>query len=421
MKDGLTSPIIQKYQKTLSENPNSRVFAPLAESYRRLSLHDRAFELLKEGIKRNPDYVLGYLVLASCYADKDEHQLVYTTLRPLVHNNRDNLRLQKLFAQSCLKLKHIDEALETYKYLLFMNPRDTEIAEKVKELDNISPVQEVVQVESVNVEDEINDQFDVEKLKVSPDDDLDSWVQKDFSKDSIKTNETEDWEVQKPYEIKIDDDDVVLHDAEEEEREFKVELSDDEPRDVIEQELEEGPVITHTLVDLYCAQGHFSKAIEILEKILALNPDDKLTQKKLEEVNEVYGSQVGQISLVKEPNEEEVELESSEVQVDVDEVDEAMEKNMARETFSSDTEGRDNLMKYFDSKVAEHNELYPEQAESQDKEEELELVDSGVEEAIKPSENIQHSNAEISEKRDKLMAFLGAVKIRAKLAREHKL
>jgi len=421
VKDGLTSPIIQKYQKTLSENPDSRVFAPLAESYRRLSLHDRSFEILKEGIKRNPDYVLGYLVLASCYADKDEHQLVYTTLRPLVHNNRDNLRLQKLFAQSCLKLKHIDEALETYKYLLFMNPRDNEIAEKVKELDNINPVQETVQVEtSEHIVDEGPDQFDVEKLKVSPDEGLDSWVQKDFSRGSQKSDETEDWEVQKPNEIKIDDDDVVLHDAEEEEREFKVELKDDEPRDIIEQELEEGPVITHTLVDLYCAQGHFSKAIEILEKILILNPDDKLTQKKLEEVNEVYDSQVRQVSLVENTDEEDFEEESEDVQASVDEVDEAMEKNMARETFSADTEGRDNLMKYFDSKVAEHNELYPEASENQEEDEELELVDSQTEDEVEPSESIKHSNAEISEKRDKLMAFLGAVKIRAKLAREHK-
>jgi tetratricopeptide (TPR) repeat protein len=412
VKDGLASPIIQKYQKTLVENPDSRVFAPLAESYRRLSLHDRAFEVLKEGIKRNPDYVLGYLVLASCYADKDEHQLVYTTLRPLVHNNRDNLRLQKLFAQSCLKLQHIDEALETYKYLLFMNPKDTEIAERVKELDNISPVTEPRPIEE---EETDADQFHVEKLKVSPDDDLDSWVQKDFTKSEGTKDDDEAWEVKKPeQEIEISNDEIELHDADEDEREFKVELvEEDSPRDVIEQELEEGPVITHTLVDLYCAQGHFSKAIEILEKILALNPDDKLTQKKLAEVNQLFGSGV-----VKEEETERQSEKLKEVQEEV--VDQAMERNMVRETFSSDAEGRNDLMDYFDAKVAEHNKLYP-----SEEQEDLVVEPLGIEEpltqkAAETTETTSLVTELVNEKRDRLMAFLGAVKIRAKQAREHK-
>ena len=414
MKDGLTSPIIQKYQKTLAESPDSRVFAPLAESYRRLGLYDRAFETLREGVRRNPDYVLGYLVLASCYADKDEHQLVYTTLRPLVHNNRDNLRLQKLFAQSCLKLKHIDEALETYKYLLFMNPKDSEIAEKVKELDNVSPVHETTYIE----EQEEAEHFDVEKLKVSPDENLDSWVQKDFSNtQEVKTDDLEDWEVKRPEDELVRDEEIELHD--DDEREFKVELVDDEPRDIIEKELEDGPVITHTLVDLYCAQGHFSKAIEILEKILVLNPNDKLTQKKLEEVKEVYGP--GSAYSV-ESIEDEIEDEDDEIELnsDEDEVEVAMEKNMAKETFLSDTEGRDDLMKYFDAKVAEHNDLYPEEEEEIEEEEELHLEEKIPQKvevvSVAPSQEYE----QIGEKRDRLMAFLGAVKIRAKQAKELK-
>ena len=50
---------------------------------------------------------------------------------------------------------------------------------------------------------------------------------------------------------------------------------------------EAAPVITHTLVDLYCAQGHTQKAKEILEKILELNPTDEKTKVKLNEVNEL--------------------------------------------------------------------------------------------------------------------------------------
>ena len=408
MKDGFASPIIQKYQKTLAENPDSRVFAPLAESYRRLSLHERAFELLKDGIKRNPDYVLGYLVLAFCYADKEEHQLVYTTLRPLVHKNRDNLRLQKLFAQSCLKLQHIDEALETYKYLLFINPKDTEIASKVKELDNISPVEERRVIE----EEASTNQFHVEELKVAPDEGLEGWVQKDFSKTETLENEDEAWEVKKSDEMSdISEDNIQSQGTIEEEREFKVELvEEDSPRDLIEQELGEGPVITHTLVDLYCAQGHFTKAIEILEKILVVNPDDKLTQEKLEEVNQLFSPS--------EINDDAVNDIESEKPVE-DIVNHAIEKSMVGETFSGDAEGRNELMEYFDAKVAEHSQYTPSKSHQDSGEMPLEIEESQIDKTVEATEKTSIDNNIASEKRDRLMAFLGAVKIRAKQARHH--
>ena len=48
--------------------------------------------------------------------------------------------------------------------------------------------------------------------------------------------------------------------------------------------IESDPIITHTLVDLYCKQGHYQKAIEILESILELHPKDRATKKKLKEL-----------------------------------------------------------------------------------------------------------------------------------------
>ena len=130
--------------------------------------------------------------------------------------------MQKLFAQSCLKLQHIDEAIETYKYLLFYKSLDAEIASKVKELDNISPVEERRVIEE---EAELN-QFHVEELKVAPDEGLEAWVQKDFSKTETLENEDEAWEVKKSDEMSdISEDNTQSQGSIEEEREFKVEVS----------------------------------------------------------------------------------------------------------------------------------------------------------------------------------------------------
>lgn len=385
MQDGLKSPIIQKYQKALEADPNSRVFAPLAECYRRLGLIDKAFEILKEGIKRNPDYVLGYLGLAFCYADKGEHQLVYSTLRPLVSRSRDNLRLQKLFAQSCLKINHQEEALETYKFLLFLNPKDQAAALKVQELDREVPV-----LESRKIETSQN-QFDLSKIKASPDSDLDSWVQKDFSKEK-KTeenkNEGESWEVENKS---------ALFDPQiEEEIETDEELNEFEPKKAyLESELSEGPVITHTLVDLYCAQGHFLKAIEILEKILLLNPDDEKTELKLKEVKSIAG----------EDSFEEKEMPD-------DEPLKIPEENLTKETFPVDAGGRQSLMDYFDAKIAEQIDEFDTEEDSQDSTgSALTLENKRI--AGEPHKSDSPDETQLTEKRDRLMSFLGAIKVRS--------
>src|SRR5690606_23279918 len=46
----------------------------------------------------------------------------------------------------------------------------------------------------------------------------------------------------------------------------------------------DSPIISHTLIDLYCEQEYFDKALELLEKTLELNPDDLATRRRMSEV-----------------------------------------------------------------------------------------------------------------------------------------
>ncbi|MDH5581073.1 MAG: hypothetical protein OEY33_04140 [Bdellovibrionales bacterium] len=245
-KQSSSSPILIKYLKAYEQNPHSRVFAPLAETYRKMGMNDKAMRILRDGIKSNPDYVLGYLGLSFCYFDQGQFQLAYNTLRPFVNTNRDNLRLQKLFAQVCYRIGHLEEALETYKYILFINPRDEEAKERVSELEDNYVKTEVVDQIGPVVEDEDSDYFEIKDLSPRPMgmEEI-KWVQKDLSE--IETKDSE-------------------HKSE-----------------------ESSPVITHTLVDLYCAQGHFKKALELLNKLLTLDPKDQRTLNKIEEVKGLEG------------------------------------------------------------------------------------------------------------------------------------
>lgn len=71
---------------------------------------------------------------------------------------------------------------------------------------------------------------------------------------------------------------------------FKVPLTLHTIKEEIHDEIKQtetndcAPLVTHTLVDLYCGQGHIEKALEVLEKILLFNPNDQKTIKKIKEI-----------------------------------------------------------------------------------------------------------------------------------------
>ncbi len=272
MIESNVTPLIAKYEGQLERDPRSRVFAPLAEAYRKVGLIENAFKVLQKGIRYNPDYLLGYLTLAQCYIDKGEYPLSYSTLRPLAPLHRDNIRLQNLFAVSAEKTGNKSEALDTFKYLLFLQPKDDKVAYHVQRLEKELGESALYEEKA---EEEI--QFDIDALKPSPELDraLDDWVQVDLNQE--QEEDFEEWST----EVKKIDEEPV-----------KVEIVE-KPLEV--EEVEATPVITHTLVDLYLQQGHKEKALELLEKIAEIQPENKDTQKRLEELKKVVVS----------PNEEE--------------------------------------------------------------------------------------------------------------------
>ena len=322
----LLSPLFLKYQTDYEKNPRSRVFAPLAETYRKLGMTDKAMEILSQGIRFHPTYVMGYLGLAFCYFDLKQYSLAYNTLRPLVETSRDNIRLQKLFADICLELGYREESLDTFKYLLFINPRDREVAMQVATLESLieeqyKPAHQPIfipesEFKSEKRQENANQLFDIDKLENKPlasKADFDDWMALDLSREQkeVKSEDPyEFWNLKKgdvPVDLSALEDKVEAKTAEEIVYEIgaqsskpRVELNfDDDFSD--EEEVEEvkevkeiiatskAPLVTHTLVDLYCGQGHIEKALEVLEKILTLNPTDQRTINKILEIKALMG------------------------------------------------------------------------------------------------------------------------------------
>ncbi len=294
------SAILAKYYNLYKKNPRSRVFAPLAESFRKLGMLDDAFKILKEGIKNHPGYALGYIVLAHCYYDQEKYDLTYNTLRPIINQNADNISLQKIFAQACIHLGHLEEALDTFKYLLFMNPKDKYFAQEVKKLEDDL----LVGHKKLSLDQLIKaPDFQVEKASVPTFDD--DWVQVDFV-DPVQVEEKKTLPDNGLINMPDDLDDQwvmkkstsnvhpilkeeVIQEKSLEDDFFADEFEEDGDIDEVNSVLipSDSPIISHTLIDLYCSQNYYDKAIELLEKILELNPDDQLTLQKLDKTKQL--------------------------------------------------------------------------------------------------------------------------------------
>ncbi len=260
------SVLLEKYERLYRENPKSKVFVPLAEAMRKLGRVDEAISLLKKGIRKHPSFLSAYVGLASCFQDKENFELVYSTLLAHVQQNRDNLRLQKLFAEACYQLGNDDDALATFKGILFINPLDREVSARISEIENRRDYA-------------ISDGGVPEARDIFSETDLDDWAIVSHQ-DGEGTQDDLFLELEKESENVFDFGSEI-----DEWQAIGVESSPARPNPKkLASSSTTPPVMTHTLVDLYCAQGHVDKAVDILEKILELHPGDERSRERLEEL-----------------------------------------------------------------------------------------------------------------------------------------
>jgi tetratricopeptide (TPR) repeat protein len=287
-----TSQLLSKYLLQFEKNQTSQVFAPLAESYRKMGMHKEAFDVLKKGLRHHPHYVLGLLVLGHCYFDVGKIEEAYKVIKPIVAHEPDNIKLQRLFGQICYKMYSYGDALTAYKNILYIYPSDEEAIRFVKELeDNEYNVQAYLAGQTK----ELDTPVELPRPPMEPDawrsleeesapekpvapvmhgmpvmQAIDEWAIKQWSVDDAPDvpDVIEEIEVIEPAQAPQLGNSTSL-DASKEESYENLDDGDDIP------------IVTHTLVDIYIAQKHTEKAINLLQKIVKKDPSDFRSQEKL--------------------------------------------------------------------------------------------------------------------------------------------
>jgi tetratricopeptide (TPR) repeat protein len=134
-------PEVDRYLAALVKDPKSKAFVPLADTYRKAGMLDEAIQVAKDGLKHNPNYVSGRLVLGRCYFDKDMLKEAEDEISRVVKANPENADAQRILAKIREKTGRLDEAIKIWDIVATLVPNDTEAKQKIGELKSILSVE----------------------------------------------------------------------------------------------------------------------------------------------------------------------------------------------------------------------------------------------------------------------------------------
>lgn len=149
----LDSITIEKYQLIISKDPNSLVFAPLAESYREMNMHKEAEKIARSGVKRHPQFVSGLVTLSKILKDLQQYKEALLLLKQAISLAPENILAQQLCGEIYLAMKEPKEALKSFKMVLFMNPQSKIASKAVQKLESLTADEydsELFQMERIN-------------------------------------------------------------------------------------------------------------------------------------------------------------------------------------------------------------------------------------------------------------------------------
>ncbi|NNK48314.1 MAG: tetratricopeptide repeat protein [Gemmatimonadetes bacterium] len=289
--DSPASDEIRRFEEQYRSQPESLVFARLADAYRKAGQPERALEVLDEGLLRHPDYPSGHIVRARALRDLGRVDETLESFRRVLELDGANLVAIRELAGLADERGDIREARHWYERLAHVDPANLEVRQRLRELD-------AVDAESQSVE-----RGEIEGADgASADGDADSEGPHSWWDDSAVTAAADSatgdpgWD-EAPGPAVADDpadevrpedvvDAILNGDVSQAVRaedtwwyEEETDAGDPEPS-------KDADLLTRTMADLYTEQGLHREAAEIYRELLKDSPGDPELVSRLEAVRE---------------------------------------------------------------------------------------------------------------------------------------
>ncbi len=108
---------LQKCQRILDGDPNSQIFAALAEAYRKRGELDKAFRICQNGLRIHPSYASAHLVMAKINLDRGLYDWAETEVRKAIDLEGANRTTELLLAEIHIYKGEFSHAIKLLKKL----------------------------------------------------------------------------------------------------------------------------------------------------------------------------------------------------------------------------------------------------------------------------------------------------------------
>ena len=126
---------ITKLNERYSKDPKSRIFVQLADLYRKNNMIDEALDVLNKGFEYHPEYPVAYLILGKCYYDKRSYTQARDAFEKTILFDPQNIVALRMLAKTCEVLKDERGQINAYKSIIAIDPMDTNAKEKLSMLE----------------------------------------------------------------------------------------------------------------------------------------------------------------------------------------------------------------------------------------------------------------------------------------------
>lgn len=129
---------VEKYQNILEKDPNSQVFAPLAEAYREMGMLQEADKIASLGVQRHPQFVGGLVTFARIKRELGDLKKALDALQKATSLSPENILAHQILAEVQLANKNPKDALKSFKMVLFLNPQSKSAQKAVQKLESVT-------------------------------------------------------------------------------------------------------------------------------------------------------------------------------------------------------------------------------------------------------------------------------------------
>lgn len=286
---------IERLKEKVDKDPNSKLFIPLAEEYKKAGMFDEAIDVLTKGLERQPEYMSARVSLGKIYLERGMLEEARAEFEKVISTIPDNLYAHKKLAEIYSNLGEKDRAVKEFKTVLKLNPMDEWAATSLSDIEGEPKLHPKASEKAKTAETIFSEQASTETeeekpSEVSVGEGVIEWVEEILPETGEEVMEGIE-EILPEAELEEAQIEPITEAEELPEEEpfsfesiFKEDVAVEEQKIMKEDKVSEQPFLRIYDADPYISQGKYTEAMSIYRKLLSIEPDNVHVMQRVEEL-----------------------------------------------------------------------------------------------------------------------------------------